>query len=407
MNRVALIEKNTLTKVKSEIRLSSRINWDGQIKEIWFQFSSDFIPNIDLESQDHLLLALIIPAMKEGISLQFEGSLSPILLYNSTNDLQDIFIAQNSELEKIKISSRKTKKTDSSNSQNIGVGFSAGVDSLSSMALLERSQGLKLTHLATLNVGAMGKGQSAKRLLEKYSRRLTEVCNENGKTPLIIDSNISEFFKDFTFQATHTIRTAAAILSMGNTFSHYFYSSGYGYKEIAVKKTVAMAVADPILLPLFSNETTQFRAIGTNLTRLEKVALVCNYSISYKHLDVCVGEVEKRLAKPNCGYCFKCRRQLISLDLLGKLDRYGEVFDLEQYKNNAQELFYELALSALGRDRLSNSDFDVLQMAIEKRRVRTSIFPLMQATSRLSWKIKSFWAKKLSRKFTTKPSYSN
>lgn len=36
----------------------------------------------------------------------------------------------------------------------------------------------------------------------------------------------------------------------------------------------------------------------------------------------------------NCGHCIKCLRTLYTLDVLGVLDRYSAVFDLDDYRRN-------------------------------------------------------------------------
>lgn len=250
-----------------------------------------------------------------------------------------------------------------------------------------------------MNVGAIGVGDEANTMLSKYAKRVDSICENEEFIALVIDSNIHDFYKDFTFQSTHTIRTAAAILALGNTFSYYFYSSGFTYNEVLVKRTSDMAQADPILLPLFSNDVTQFRTVGTHLSRLEKVALVFNQPLSYKYLDVCVAPIEERLSKFNCGVCIKCRRQLITLDIFKGLDKYSEVFIIQDYKKNRKRLFYELTMRALDPERLNNSDFDVFMLAIERGRIKLVNLKLIIFSSRISWKIRNFLAKIISNSF--------
>lgn len=332
MERVAVVKIPTFTEKSGISRLVAKIDWNGAEKEIWFEFSKEYACNIEIELQDWLLLALLIPAMRDGLTLEFEGSISPILLHNALNDLQSIFTTQFTNLYSINVKAKGKKIQKKNSKRNIGIGFSAGIDSLSSLALLTDSIDIKPTHLATLNVGAIGVGDEANTMLSKYAKRVDSICENEEFIALVIDSNIHDFYKDFTFQSTHTIRTAAAILALGNTFSYYFYSSGFTYNEVLVKRTSDMAQADPILLPLFSNDVTQFRTVGAHLSRLEKVALVFNQPLSYKYLDVCVAPIEERLSKFNCGVCIKCRRQLITLDIFKGLDKYSEVFIIQDYK---------------------------------------------------------------------------
>lgn len=388
-----IVDDNELKKLVCEIF------WGDFKRELWFEFPSCYENNIDLSMQDYLLLALLIPAMGDSLDIHFEGNLSPILLHNAKNDLQAILMAQNEYLKKILITCEGVDTLSVNGECNIGVGFSAGVDSLSSLAILEQANGLRPTHLVSLNVGAIGEGDISRQILKNYSERIDVVSKENNFTPLTVDSNLTDFYTNFTFQATHTIRTASAILALGNTFKHYFYSSGFTYKHISVRKTSDMANADPILLPLFSTNTTQFSPLGTGLKRIDKVKLVCDYPTSFKFLDVCVALVEERLNGENCGKCAKCIRQQITLDLFGRLEDYNGVFNTEKYSRYKKELFYKLAMSALDPNRLGGSDLEAIKKAIEIGRVQCSNFSFVQRTSSYSWKIRDFWSWRLADSF--------
>src|SRR5690606_38296213 len=44
----------------------------------------------------------------------------------------------------------------------------------------------------------------------------------------------------------------------------------------------------------------------------------------------------------NCSSCFKCIRTMASLDVIGQLENYRHVFDLDIYKKNKNKYFGEL-----------------------------------------------------------------
>jgi len=385
-----------------QYKLSVDVNWNGEPKLLWTTFPESFKEFVNIETYDWVVAGLLIPAMKAGANLVIKGNVSPRLYLAAKTDLQKIFKTQNKSLNNIQVSVDKVCRSDGNTSFFTGVGFSAGVDSLSSLAILEQDLATRPTHLVTLNVGAMGPGAGSQAMLKKYSQRLESVSEALGFSSIAMDSNLSDFYKGLTFQATHTVRTAAAILSLGATFKDYYYSSGFVYEAIGVKATDDMSCADPILLPLFSTESVQFHALGTYLTRLEKVRLVCDYPRSYSILDVCVGEVSERLdqKKPNCSKCRKCGCQLISLDLLGALDRYEEVFDLDEYKSSRRSLMYNLAMAALEGNRPNETD--VILLAQENNRLKKFNFYRVIKIAKISWKLRDIISRLVARDFCAK-----
>lgn len=79
-------------------------------------------------------------------------------------------------------------------------------------------------------------------------------------------------------------------------------------------------------------------------TRVEKTDFISTNIFVKKHLYVCWKEIFKNewpqywndikdsaLKNRNCTKCDKCMRTCLTLDLLGHLDDYNELFDLPQY----------------------------------------------------------------------------
>mgnify|MGYP003577444638 FL=1 len=57
--------------------------------------------------------------------------------------------------------------------------------------------------------------------------------------------------------------------------------------------------------------------------------MVTEFEPSRRYLNVCV---DPAFEGRNCSVCFKCRRTLMTLELLGKAEDYREVFDLEKFR---------------------------------------------------------------------------
>ena len=79
----------------------------------------------------------------------------------------------------------------------------------------------------------------------------------------------------------------------------------------------------------------------------KKTAEILAYEPVYRYLNVC-GDQET--IEKNCSVCTKCRRTMITLDLLGVLDKFSGVFDLTKYDRKARRRFAAEVLNCRNHD---------------------------------------------------------
>ncbi|MBS0261170.1 MAG: hypothetical protein JSS02_04380, partial [Planctomycetes bacterium] len=133
------------------------------------------------------------------------------------------------------------------------------------------------------------------------------------------------------FQLTHTVRNAVIALLMQKGVGKFLYASTYSLKKTRVEPWHDMAVLDPIVLPLLSTESLECIASGGQHTRVEKTMCVSRIKESRNVLDVCVCPQDAH-GLVNCSRCWKCLRTALTLSVLGKLDDYRGVFDIDVYR---------------------------------------------------------------------------
>ena len=80
---------------------------------------------------------------------------------------------------------------------------------------------------------------------------------------------------------------------------------------------------------LLSTETLEIIVDGTQYRRSEKTINLFNYPPFLKYLNVCVSS---SASVKNCSMCHKCKRTLLTLDILNRLEDAKEVFDVNKYK---------------------------------------------------------------------------
>lgn len=204
-----------------------------------------------------------------------------------------------------------------------------------------------MTHLTYFNIGALGEYDidEAKIVYQKNLELVKDYANKIGLPVVTLESNASCLFIDkFDFNQSHTIRNASAALALQKLFGKYIYASGYPAEETHFCDK-DLAHADLIILPLLSTERTSFILADADRSRTKKTEYIASDSLVQQSLYVCWRDIainghhDLQWAKEiqdvkylNCTRCDKCLRTLITLDILGEVDNYGSIFDLEHYK---------------------------------------------------------------------------
>lgn len=209
----------------------------------------------------------------------------------------------------------------------VGAGLSCGTDSLYTVASYSKTAFPRqnLTHLCFLD--SFGDGCDAKILARENCRaaRSARFCAENGFEFVRIRSNVHLFSPQRP--RYFSILNPAKAMALLRLFSSYYSSSGFAVSEFYLTER-DLAHAEPFFLAMLSAGALRFYCTGSEVTRFEKTKALVAFPPSFKFLDVCMYEAK------NCGHCIKCLRTLYTLDVLGELDRYSAVFDLDDYRKN-------------------------------------------------------------------------
>lgn len=300
---------------------------------LWYEFDGKIEPYITTEKHDGFLVGLLLLGMKLGEDVHVQGNISAKLFYNLTQYYMDIVQAVIPEFHKVQITADKLVD-DNGYKKGHGVitGFSAGIDSFSLIhdhLDPDIPDEYKVTHFLYNNVGSHGEWESEK-ANELFNKRyeLIKGFSSEVSIPFIkINSNLSDVLQ-MDFQQTHTPRNVSSVLLLQGLIGKYLYASTYQYKDCYIGKAYDMAYADPFALHLLSTESLECISAGSQYSRIEKTRLITDYSPAQSWLNVC-GSTRGRA--DNCSVCWKCNRTLFTLELLGKLDAFSDVFNLERW----------------------------------------------------------------------------
>lgn len=350
MNSKIIISNSYREIEENAIKICANIYSDKPEYKLWFEIEKKYEAFISDEKQDAFVVAILPYAVKKELDIVVEGKISEKLCYQLNTYLLPV-ICKNFEKRIIKVEAQIDNKQY--NIKNaVGTGISCGIDSFYTISnhCNREEKDYNITHLTFFNAGASGEygGDKARELYRKRMKFARKFAEENNFEFVCVDSNMNEFLM-MNHEKTHTYRSLSCVLILQKLFSKYYYSSAYEYKNCGINQDSNSTCAhyDPLNLPCLSTEDTIFYSSGTETNRLGKVKKVTEFEQSYKYLNVCVRK------DYNCGECEKCKRTMLELDSLGKLDLYKSVFNVEKFKNEMNNNF----LLLLQKRKIKNVDY--------------------------------------------------
>jgi len=317
--------------------------------ELWFSVPSEYEEWLTDDVYDAFLVAAIYPAMFYGEPIQIEGKVSHRLYDNIVHYAMPVAEAYRDYLHSVEVS-----VTGFADAKKIGygaaTGFSGGIDSFCTFVdryVNEGDKDVRITSLFMFNVGSHGGGGNHAREVFHNRYNLLKSFPDEVKLPYVpLDSNLFDFYQDhWEYEGGHFCRVAAALLFQ-KKFSRWYLSSSHAYKEWMEEmfdrnKVDLTSVAEAYLSPLLSTNGMEIVTDGSQYYRTEKTERIVGYKPAQRLLNVCVNHWGESTSAANCGRCTKCKRTLLALDVMGKLDEFDKVFDIVDYRKNRRKYWYE------------------------------------------------------------------
>lgn len=292
-------------------------------------------------------------AMYYKADLHIKGCVSKTLYRNAKIYMQGILRDFSDDLSRVDVQVEGFKTADGK-PDIIGTGFSCGVDSLSTVYdhyVQEEDTDYKINGLFMLNCGWHGNyyNPSSFNMFKARCELVQPAADELGLKMYIVDSN----FHAFTYSVLNGandklgyIAIYSCVLALERAVKKYYVASTFSYKETMkygyTKHNLNFdGFASPYAVQLASTEKINFIMDGCQNLRCEKIEDIADWHIAQKYLNVCLGdshifgrgEDESREEHAhNCSTCEKCVRTQLTLEALGKLNNFSEVFYAERYK---------------------------------------------------------------------------
>lgn len=331
--------------------LSCRVTIDGQDQQLTYDIASGDGHITPPAAADWAVVGMLYPTLIRGGTLKVEAPVTDSLMFAIKHDLRSLMYKWRTQLKPIEVQCAETWVA-TGKTPRAATGFSGGVDTFATLKMHgDGDSPHPITDLTLFDTGAFGrKGTEAEQqLFGLAGMRLKDYAAATGKNWLTVATNLNSFFDGLhqsSFQRTHNFRNASAALALQDMIGNYYYSSSHTYAEIKVGNWHDIGRIDVLLFKLLSNDGFDISSTGSGYHRLQKTEMIADMADAFDRLDVCIGPAEKRVQTRNCSTCEKCRRTMLTLDVLGKLQNFAGSFDLDLYKKHREETVRNLAILA-------------------------------------------------------------
>ena len=330
-----IINPIEVSESDGSVKVQSLIEYSNKQKYLWYSLPKKYGKYVSTEKLDGFLVGLLLLAMRLGEDIHVKGAVSERLYFNITRSYMSINQIVLPGLRKVKIYPERLDNGKNATCEGAVVtGFSAGIDSFSTIYdhyFNASSPTYKITHFVFNNVGSHGEWDSeqGRELFNARYDLLKRYPEELGIDFIKIESNLSDILR-WDFQETHVPRNASAILLLQKLFAKYYYSSSYRYKDCVIGPHRNIALTDPAAIHLLSTETLECISTGCEYSRVEKTEKVAKVPRANRCLNVCISPSSNG---KNCSVCWKCCRTLLTLEILGILEDFEQVFDFDKWNN--------------------------------------------------------------------------
>jgi len=326
---------------KDNVRIQVFFETSKENGVLWYDFPIDYRNYLVVENSDAFLVGLLLVAMEKGEDLYIKNKISTKLFYNITTYLIPALILSNNDFISIKIIPEGLNDENLNIGKATATGASCGIDSTATIfEHLELNNSYSLKYLTYLDAGSHGQwnGEIAKKTYNERLQRIKLFSSELNLPLIEIKSNIGEILGN-DFQKTHSLRNLSCILNLQKLFKTYYYASAYRFDFFKIDKNDTSSW-DILITRFISTESLEFISSMTHLNRIERTKLISKFAPIFHFLDVCTAPNFKD--KINCSKCSKCMRTQLTLDIIGELNNFNAVFNVEEYKILRDEFIGEI-----------------------------------------------------------------
>lgn len=280
----------------------------GDVADAYFEFPRRYESYV-AETADAFAIAMMLPSMAAGESLEVDSPVSESLLFNLTS-IQEIFHAWFPQFQRVHIHAESRPDTGQSRAHGAATFFSGGVDSFYTLLKRIGPEPLPepLTHMIFMH-GVEQKLYSSEKT-DLSQQRAENIAEMTGVECIVGTTNLRSLFP------LHWERyyVGGALAAIAHTLSR-----GLGYVCIPSShshREQIMSGTSPLVDERYSTEAMRIVHDGSEFGRADKTARIVewNQPLVLQNLRVCI---ENSAGDFNCGKCYKCVRTAVALKAIG------------------------------------------------------------------------------------------
>lgn len=345
-----MIEISNLRKytVGGGVRLEADINFTDMPspyteKTLYFEVDKAHGDMLADDTYDAFVLVPLYLAMYHKQDLHIRGNISKKFYQNIKWYVQKIWCDYWDKFSPVKFT--VDGFTSAKRRGNlIGASISCGVDSLSTVYdhfVRESDPDYRINALFYFDCGILVHHGLDDMLLQQLAITRNEpginAAKDLGLPCYYLKSNVKYFRKNEEITKFNHIAVYSCILSLSNAIFRYYVPSGASYEEMKIFRDAfhngdMSEFCESYFIPLVRTERIELIVDGCQYRRIDKLKNIADWDIAQKYLNVCWRYTPDG---SNCGVCPKCLRTQLSLEILGKLNKFSRVFNIEQYKRNS------------------------------------------------------------------------
>lgn len=332
--------------LNKKTRLCSNIEYqDGKNKVLYYEVEDEYAKYLSYEKSDCFVLGLLHNCMNQKCDISCEAPVSEQLLFQLKNYYIPIVSKNMPDLFFIEIDAEGVLSFDKSEGA-VATGNSGGVDSFYTIVKhMNESGSYKLTHLLFNNISTEDDNEERiRQWFNKEEMEKKKIAEELGLKAISLYSNLYSFYEShFIYNYYYAAQYISAPYALDKLINKYYYSSSYSFTDFTInhKKMTDGSNFDLLALDCFSTDRLKVYSTGAETGRIDKTMIISDNMVVNRHLQVCAVEQNKQynesgviVRKLNCGCCRKCARTITTLYAIGKLEKFHDIFELEQFNND-------------------------------------------------------------------------
>ena len=331
--------------LNKKTRLCSNIEYqDGKNKVLYYEVEDEYAKYLSYEKSDCFVLGLLHNCMNQKCDISCEAPVSEQLLFQLKNYYIPILSKNMPDLFFIEIDAEGVLSFDKSEGA-VATGNSGGVDSFYTIVKhMNESGSYKLTHLLFNNISTEDDNEERiRQWFNKEEMEKKKIAEELGLKAISLYSNLYSFYEShFIYNYYYAAQYISAPYALDKLINKYYYSSSYSFTDFTINhKKMTDGSNFDLALDCFSTDRLKVYSTGAETGRIDKTMIISDNMVVNRHLQVCAVEQNKQynesgviVRKLNCGCCRKCARTITTLYAIGKLEKFHDIFELEQFNND-------------------------------------------------------------------------